>query len=589
MVFYCNFCLQISFMFSSSISALYTRWDVLLLSFFPALINFSILIYSSIKLNKTRVNIYFALFVFTLAFWQISEGMMRLSLTINEALLWYKASSIFILLVILFGNLFVFRFTELYKKIPNSVLLLFYIFPVFLFFICTQLNLDTVEIRYSKNWQWIANPLPSFVTIIISIWTAIGALMMLIPIWVYYFITTKGSSFKKQLMLLAIGLSFPILIGIVVELLFPLFFNINDIPVAAFFVTTFSIASLIAIGKYKMLDFSPKHHWDDIIESIQEGVLIVNNNGIIMYANKAFYTLVNYLPEELLGIPETNILINNPSEQSEEDIQIQTKDGPKIWVLISKTPYMDSKAKVIGSIHFYTNINQIKETKQDLKIINNELELYVYKASHDLRGPVSTILGLINTWKIDPSFEKSENYLSMIELTAKKLDNTLVSMTKAMKVKEVHVFEDHIEFDSLLDGILVNLANVEGIDNIRIIREINYQEIYLSNKFILETILQNLIENAIKYRIPDLLDSYLKITINKLAEGGIQITVKDNGRGIDPSIQTKVFDMYFRGNYDSKGSGLGLYLVKKSIEKLNGKITLESKVGYGSTFTLIFH
>ena len=368
------------------INEISTRWDVTLLSFLPAFINFSILIYSGFKLNKTRENIFFSLFVFVLACWQITEGMIRLSQTATESLQWYKVSNVFVLLVILFGNLFVFRFTELYKKISNTILLTFYILPIIFFFICIQLNLDTIEIHYSVNWQWISNPLPGFVTLAMSWWTAIGALMMLIPLWVYYFITNKGSSFKKQLMLLGIGLSFPILIGIVVELLFPLLFNLDDIPVAASFVTTFSITSLIAIAKYKMLDFSPKHHWDDIIESIQEGVLIVNNNNTIMYANKAFYKLAGYLPEELMGLNETDFLINDSTVSSIEDIQIQTKNGTKIWVLISKTPYMDSKGNIVGSIHFYTDINQIKETKHDLKIINDELELYVYKASHDLRA-----------------------------------------------------------------------------------------------------------------------------------------------------------------------------------------------------------
>lgn len=573
-------------MLSISISALFTHWDVLLFSFFPALINFIILIYSSIKLNKTRVNIYFALFVFVLAFWQISEGMMRLSITVSEAMQWYKVSSVFILLVILFGNLFVFRFTELYKKISNTILLIFYILPIVFFFICIQLNLDTVEIRYSENWQWISNPLPNFVTLVMSWWTAIGALMMLIPLWVYYFITNKGSSYKKQLMLLGIGLSFPILIGIVVELLFPLLFNLDDIPVAASFVTTFSITSLIAIAKYKMLDFSPKHHWDDIIESIQEGVLIVNNNNMIMYANKAFYNLVDYQPEELLGLYESDFLVNDSLEPSFEDIRIKTKTGKKIWVLVSKTPYMDSKGNVVGSIHFYTDINQIEEAKQDLKIINNELELYVYKASHDLRGPVATILGLINTWKIDSSIMGVETYFSMLEQTAKKLDETLVSMTKAMKVKEVHMLEDEIEFVSFIDSILNNLKNLEGIGKLVIIKEINYIGKYLSNKFILETILQNLIENAIKYQRYDISDAYLKIKIDELTDGKVQIIIEDNGRGIEPSIQSKVFDMYFKGNHGSKGSGLGLYLVKKSIEKLKGKIILESKIDRGTTFTI---
>lgn len=576
-------------MSSIFIYTIYTRWDVLLLSFLPALINFLILIYSAYKLKKTRVNVYFSLFVFILAIWQIAEGMMRLSQTVSEAIQWYKVSSIFILLVILFGNLFVFRFTELYKKISNTILFIFYVLPIVIFFICIQLNLESVKIQFSKNWYWIANRLPGFVSLAMSLWIAIGALMMLIPLWYYYFKAEKNSTHQKKILLLAIGFTFPIIIGIIVELIFPLLLNIDDIPIAASLVTTFSITTLIAINKHKMLDYSPKHHWDDIIESMLEGVLIVDNDNTIKYSNKAFSNLVGYLPGELLSMNEATLLNNVYLELHTDEVLIQTKNGSKIWVFLSKTPYMDSNGIIIGSIGLYTNINQIKETKQNLKLINNELELYVYKASHDLRGPVTTILGLINIWKTDNPAQVAVKYLGMLEQTTKKLDDALTSMIKAMQVKEVNTFKDYIAFAPFIDNILGNFVNFEGFNKITIIKEINYKGKFLSNKFILETIFQNLIENAIKYQLYDLSDSFLKITVTEISTGNIQLIFEDNGRGIDPSIQSRVFDMYYTGNYDSRGSGLGLYLVQKSMEKLKGEIFLESRIDHGTKFSLTLH
>lgn len=576
-------------MSSNFINTILARWDVLLLSFLPALINFFILIYSAYKLKKTRGNIYFKLFVFILAFWQISEGMMRLSKTVTESLQWYENSVIFVLLIILFGNLFVFRFTGLYKKVSNTILFIFYVIPIMIFFMCIQLNLNTVEIFFSENWYWRVNPLPSFVTLVMSLWIAIGALMMLIPLCYYYFKAQSKSLYQKQLFLLAIGLFFPIIWGIFFELIFPLLLNIDVIPMTTFFVTTFSITSLIAIGKYKLFDYSPKHHWEDIIESMQEGVLIVDNNNNIMYANKAFCNLVGFLPEELLGMNQATLLSNSLPENSNE-VQIQTKNGSKIWVLLSKTPYRNVNGITTGSIGLYTNINQIKEAKQNLKLINNELELYVYKASHDLRGPVATILGLIHVWKMKISDQQvTEKYLDMLEQTTKKLDETLSAMLKAMRVKDVDKFEDYIEFGSFIDHVLGNFVNYEGFNNITIIKEINYKGKFLSNKFILETIFQNLIENSIKYQRYDLPDSFLKIKVTEISKGNILFVFEDNGQGIDPSLQSKVFDMYYKGTYDSRGSGLGLYLVKKAVEKLKTEIFLESKIGHGTKFTMMLH
>lgn len=406
-------------------NTIYPRWDVLLLFFLPAFINFLILIYSSYNHKKKRGNVYFSLFILILAFWQISGGMMRLSQTVADALQWYKISVIFILLVVLFGNLFVFRVTGLYKKVSNTILLIFYILPIIIFFICIQLNLDSVEIVFSANWHWTANPLPTIKTLIMSLWITIGAFMMLIPIWYYNFKAKKKSLHQKQIMLLAIGFSLPIVLGIIVELIFPLLLNIEIIPITAFSITSFSIASLIAITKYGMLDYSPKHHWEDIIESMQEGVLIVDNSNIIMYANKAFYNIVGYVPEELVGMNVANIVCNDFPEHSKDEVQLQTKSGSKIWVFFSRTPYKNDNGLTVGSIGLYTNINQIKETKHNLMLINNELEFYVYKASHDLRGPVTTILGLINVWKMDNPDQVAKKYLGMLEQTTKKLDEHL--------------------------------------------------------------------------------------------------------------------------------------------------------------------
>lgn len=158
-----------------------------------------------------------------------------------------------------------------------------------------------------------------------------------------------------------------------------------------------------------------------------------------------------------------------------------------------------------------------------------------------------------------------------------------------MHVKDINKFKDDIEFDSLVDSVLDNFVNFDGFNTIRIIKEINYKDKFVSNKFILETIFLNLIENSIKYQRYTSTDSFLKITVTAVSEGAIQIIFEDNGCGIDPSIQSKIYDMYYKGNLDTRGSGLGLYLVQKSIEKLKADIFLESRVGHGTKFTLTLH
>lgn len=107
----------------------------------------------------------------------------------------------------------------------------------------------------------------------------------------------------------------------------------------------------------------------------------------------------------------------------------------------------------------------------------------------------------------------------------------------------------------------------------------------MSDKGMITTILQNLVENAIKYskrNIPAIVDIRVESHHGKF----LTVRVEDNGIGIADDIQVKVFDMFFRGNEISRGSGLGLYILKNAVEKLKGKIILKSKENVGTTFII---
>ena len=99
---------------------------------------------------------------------------------------------------------------------------------------------------------------------------------------------------------------------------------------------------------------------------------------------------------------------------------------------------------------------------------------------------------------------------------------------------------------------------------------------------LIRIILENLIENAVFFcgtNMPS-----IQVQMVELDESEVKIEVRDNGQGIAPELQNRVFDMYFRGNERSKGNGLGLYIVKKAVEKLNGRIEMESALHEGTTF-----
>jgi signal transduction histidine kinase len=122
----------------------------------------------------------------------------------------------------------------------------------------------------------------------------------------------------------------------------------------------------------------------------------------------------------------------------------------------------------------------------------------------------------------------------------------------------------------------------EGVD---IKTSINVTNDLFTDETLLTSALQNLLDNAVKYKNTRAIQPYAMIEAHNYKEG-VAISISDNGCGTPKEMQDKIFDMFFRGNEKSTGSGLGLYMVKKAVEKLNGDINFTSEVGVGSVFTL---
>ena len=214
---------------------------------------------------------------------------------------------------------------------------------------------------------------------------------------------------------------------------------------------------------------------------------------------------------------------------------------------------------------------------------NKELNTFLYKATHDLRGPLSSIIGLTQLAKND---EKGfRNYLEMIEDSARRLDAILLSLIHTMSINEAKINITEIDFETIVQRIIKDLRFLDGFEDTQIHYDIDAHIQYRSDEKIIISVLQNLIENAIKYR-DGKKNSYIDISI-KQKDQEIIITIKDNGIGIPAEILNKVFDMFYRGVGGKTGSGLGLYIVRNGIEKLQGHISLESTYMEGSTFTIV--
>ncbi len=248
--------------------------------------------------------------------------------------------------------------------------------------------------------------------------------------------------------------------------------------------------------------------------------------------------------------------------------------------------------KVVGLTVFSRDItNQtraedlLKRQNEELTKINAELDRFVYSASHDLRAPLMSIKGLLNMIKVDPDKNNATHYLELMERSVTKLDNFISDIIHYSRNSRMDILPMSIDFTALVQESIDSLKFMEGAEDVRSIKTLNCETPFFSDYSRLLIIFNNMISNAVRYRDTWKQDSYLKIDIT-VDEKEAVISFSDNGVGIAEEYVDKIFKMFFRANADSKGSGLGLYIVKSAVEKLNGVIKVQSKVGEGTTFTV---
>lgn len=212
-----------------------------------------------------------------------------------------------------------------------------------------------------------------------------------------------------------------------------------------------------------------------------------------------------------------------------------------------------------------------------------ELDTFVYRVSHDLKGPLRSITGITKLGLSDTS--RSEEYFTYIQQTTSHLEKLVSQFLTISKTKQGVIQSDNIDFCMMMESIISSLRHSEIFKNVSVKLLIEQKYEFLSDPDLIASILQNLLENALKYRKEGRINHSVSVFI-KVNPIFALIQVEDNGRGIKKGAAKKVFDMFHRENVDVKGSGLGLYIVKTTIEKLGGKITLESLEGQGTVFSV---
>ena len=218
-----------------------------------------------------------------------------------------------------------------------------------------------------------------------------------------------------------------------------------------------------------------------------------------------------------------------------------------------------------------------------LETSNRELDTFLYRASHDMRTPVRSIMGLCNIANMMVQGEATE-FVRRISETTISMDKLLKKLSTISEINQPSNFSP-ISIGASIDSVRESLKNEIEISGADFTTEYTDNLIIESYPDLMNSIINNMIENAIFYG--SLNGTAPKILVAATSQGDeLCLRVQDNGIGISESVQAHVFDMFFKGTEHSKGHGLGLYIVQKAVQALSGRITLESIPGRQTTFTV---
>lgn len=330
----------------------------------------------------------------------------------------------------------------------------------------------------------------------------------------------------------------------------------------------------------------------------------------IIFVNSAFTDMTGYPADEVIG-KSLEILFGKKSDilefdklrtavQEYKECFVETisykKNGEEFWINFSMIPVTDKEGEHSHWISIQRDVTVEKEREKEREQLireltqnNKDLKQFSYITSHNLRAPLSNLTGLLNLIDEIP-IEDSElkEIINGFSKSTHLLNETINDLVKVIIIKDnPSVQKEKLFIKDVFENVFNQLSFLISSNKPILKIDLEVETIFDINKSYLESIFLNLLTNAINYREPS---RQLRITIaTKVEDNNLIMTFKDNGIGIDlEKNNDKIFGLYQRFHNYPESKGLGLYLVKSQVESMGGTISVDSIVGKGTTFTIVF-
>jgi PAS domain S-box-containing protein len=337
-----------------------------------------------------------------------------------------------------------------------------------------------------------------------------------------------------------------------------------------------------------LMEFQSIVHPEDVLTVYKSVILSVNKNIELEYEVRYlqadgeyrwYLTRCRTIVDENgkpVAVQGTTLDIHK-RKQAEEALQQLLENEKQLNETLSAR-----EAELTTSEEELKQLNQtLTQTNEELTKANTELDRFVYSASHDLRAPIASVLGLINLCRMTEDVSKIYEYLRLQEVSIRRLDSFIRDILDYSQNTRLEVKKESINFKSLVKETLEQYSFLDNYDDIEKIIEINQEERFFSDNRRLSIVLNNLISNAIRYSNLRQAQPFVRLKV-EFKDRVAYLELEDNGIGIEEEHQDKIFEMFYRATTHKSGSGLGLYIVKEAIQKLRGNIQLSSEAGKGT-------
>jgi len=335
-------------------------------------------------------------------------------------------------------------------------------------------------------------------------------------------------------------------------------------------------------------------------ELSETGILVLDAKGEVIEYNDLYLQTFSMTADFLINAPYDEKLMHNINQLSnaadiERDArQLRARPGMETAGLME---FKDGRSveryskgliiggEIVGRVWFYLDITERMNREKELMNRNFELDSFVYRASHDLKAPLNSIMGLINIIRDEEDVNTILTYVQMMDKSVSKLDAFIKQLTQFSQDARLQVVRKPIDLNEMITEIWQDLRYMDNAERVKLDLEIQQDGEFFSDPVRLAIVCNNIVSNSIKYQDLSKPESSLIVKINSNAEKAT-LYFEDNGLGISKEHQEKVFELFFRASVQATGSGLGLYITYNAVEKLGGRIDINSEFGVGTAFTL---